>query len=667
MPVTQQVRPQSVAPLGDSWRRTRRRTSVGWRLWTVVLLAAWCTLADGLSAQEPFCSGDCDGNEIVNVSELITAVGIALGSRDVRICTPADFNRDGQIAVEEIVRAVRMALGESPCVRVTIDVPGVCQQPGGRGSSGLRPCDVDTIVNAYRCVQRDGCLAAVRPLRELVGSARVGDRGLFTIAIDRDAGDDAVVLESLIVGAKITELRAIVIGPAGNFPTVAGATPDPVAITPFTEAALLILEAEGLENFSDQGVSDVVDAVGRAAAIPGVYDDVDAAEAVMIAFNRANDDPEVDVVIAAAMQDRSPTPTSNTPPTPTRPTPPTATVTRTRTPTPTLPPPRAIAYVAIGSNRVALVDLDTEEVDTLQVGNRPVDVSASPDGRFVLVANADSDTVTVIDARAHRILGETPNLRPGMADAPKAARMAPSGTRAFVVNSGTNLVDVFDISPLLNDEPITTPVRTIPVGDEPIDIAIVGPPLNIALVTNHAEPASLSVIDIASDPYFERHRIPVPNPVSRIAVTPDGTYAYITTEAPASTREVLAIDVVRAAAGERDSREFSVGSAPSSVAILPDGSHVFVVTRGDPGINVIERTAGGFGTPRNRVGLQAGRQPNFIALTGNGRFAYITNLQGSAVTMIDTVLAIVGPLDELSAIPDVGTPQFGIAIVDKRD
>ncbi len=60
------------------------------------------------------CNGDCDGNGAVSVSELVTMVGIALGSRDMASCPVADTNGDGVITVNELVMMTRFALDGCP-------------------------------------------------------------------------------------------------------------------------------------------------------------------------------------------------------------------------------------------------------------------------------------------------------------------------------------------------------------------------------------------------------------------------------------------------------------------------------------------------------------------------------------------------------------------------
>ena len=60
------------------------------------------------------CGGDCGGDGLVTVNELITGVNIALGSAATTQCLSLDANDDGQVAVNELVAAVANALAGCP-------------------------------------------------------------------------------------------------------------------------------------------------------------------------------------------------------------------------------------------------------------------------------------------------------------------------------------------------------------------------------------------------------------------------------------------------------------------------------------------------------------------------------------------------------------------------
>lgn len=62
----------------------------------------------------PACVGDCDGDGMVGVAELITGVGISLGEQPLSRCVALDANGDGELRIDELVMAVNAALGGCP-------------------------------------------------------------------------------------------------------------------------------------------------------------------------------------------------------------------------------------------------------------------------------------------------------------------------------------------------------------------------------------------------------------------------------------------------------------------------------------------------------------------------------------------------------------------------
>lgn len=59
---------------------------------------------------KPACIGDCDGDGVVTVNEVVTLVRVLLGQTPLGLCAEADVNGDGAIDVAEIVKAVRSLL-----------------------------------------------------------------------------------------------------------------------------------------------------------------------------------------------------------------------------------------------------------------------------------------------------------------------------------------------------------------------------------------------------------------------------------------------------------------------------------------------------------------------------------------------------------------------------
>jgi len=56
------------------------------------------------------CVGDCNGNGVVTVNELIIGVNIALGNAPVTACPAFDPNHDGRVGINELIAAVNNLL-----------------------------------------------------------------------------------------------------------------------------------------------------------------------------------------------------------------------------------------------------------------------------------------------------------------------------------------------------------------------------------------------------------------------------------------------------------------------------------------------------------------------------------------------------------------------------
>jgi hypothetical protein len=85
------------------------------------------------------CPGDCDGDGIVAVNELVLAVAVALGSADVDRCSAADRDGDGEVAIEELIAAVNVAL--DGCMIPTPTVPPGPVDCGNGTADAEEECD----------------------------------------------------------------------------------------------------------------------------------------------------------------------------------------------------------------------------------------------------------------------------------------------------------------------------------------------------------------------------------------------------------------------------------------------------------------------------------------------------------------------------------------------
>jgi YVTN family beta-propeller protein len=134
------------------------------------------------------------------------------------------------------------------------------------------------------------------------------------------------------------------------------------------------------------------------------------------------------------------------------------------------------------SGTVSVVDLrEGKETAQIATGLHPSDLELSADGRWLYVANANSDSVTVVDATTRAVAAEV-SVRPDHAlpfgSAPNALSLSPDGRRLYVANGGNNAVAVLSVA-----HPAAPRVEGfIPTGWYPGALAIDGTRLHVANV-----------------------------------------------------------------------------------------------------------------------------------------------------------------------------------------
>lgn len=121
---------------------------------------------------------------------------------------------------------------------------------------------------------------------------------------------------------------------------------------------------------------------------------------------------------------------------------------------------------AASEGSVSIVDLESGQVTAeLLTGLHASGLAVSPDQRFVLCANAASDTVSVVDVE-RRTVAATIWARSKPSDllgaSPNAVTFAPDGHRFYVANGSQNAIGVCQFDP--NDLPKSRLLGLIPVG-----------------------------------------------------------------------------------------------------------------------------------------------------------------------------------------------------------
>ena len=101
-----------------------------------------------------------------------------------------------------------------------------------------------------------------------------------------------------------------------------------------------------------------------------------------------------------------------------------------------------LAYVTDQSrDRLRVVDLvEGVTLDSLDVGDRPVDVQITPDGNTLYVANWNSRDLTVVDVVSKTVTGTIV-----IGSVPAEVSITPDGARAYVTSLDRGVISVLDL------------------------------------------------------------------------------------------------------------------------------------------------------------------------------------------------------------------------------
>jgi 6-phosphogluconolactonase (cycloisomerase 2 family) len=239
----------------------------------------------------------------------------------------------------------------------------------------------------------------------------------------------------------------------------------------------------------------------------------------------------------------------------------------------------------------------------------------------------------------------------------------------FVANSASSNIGAFAVDPTTGS---LVPIASSPfaVSGTPFFISV-DPSGKFAYVTNPASsnvlaftinPGTATLAPIAGSPYAIG-TFPSGNP-SRIAVASNDKFAYVTDLETTASVYAFSIDPTVGALAPISGSPFAtdanpVGSNPVSIAITPNGSFAYVTTENPSGSIVgkiwaytIDSTTGALtpipGSPFDPIGGLYG--PTSVTVDPTGRFAYIPNALDSYIYGF-TIDQMTGALTEMVGSP----------------
>ena len=266
----------------------------------------------------------------------------------------------------------------------------------------------------------------------------------------------------------------------------------------------------------------------------------------------------------------------------------------------------------------------------IPVGEGPLAIAVTPDGKTAYVVNSLSDTVTPITTATNTLAGRS---------------------RSEVIHPTTTQRDSdhAEREDGLRRQHIGPHRHPDHDRDEHCRSRDPGRPGSVRHRDHAEQQDRLRPQPGLGDPHRHRHRHEhcrasdqCGGRPSAIAITPNGKTAYVT----AFSGTVTPIATATNAPGARIPR----GSTPAAIAITPDGKTAYVAESTEPGavtpITIATNTA--------RAPITVGGSPEIIAITPNGKTAYATgetSISPGTMTPIATATNTAGPPVPVGADP----------------
>ncbi|PYM62021.1 MAG: hypothetical protein DMD79_11525 [Candidatus Rokuibacteriota bacterium] len=305
----------------------------------------------------------------------------------------------------------------------------------------------------------------------------------------------------------------------------------------------------------------------------------------------------------------------------------------------------------------------------VEVGDRPLGLAMTPDGRHLLVSNNGQgvQSLAVVDLASRTVVQTLPY------PAPEALFLgvvvSPDGRRAYASSGGNNTIRVYDLDQgrLFERERIALGARGARVYPAGLALSADGGTLYaalnlagaVAVVDLPARSVRASIPlpwtgrpdDLGPLPYalalagsrlyvsewngggvtvIDVHglrvlgHVPTGAHASALTLSPDGTRLYV---ANATSDTVSVVDTATdTVVGTVDLAPYPgapMGSLPNAVAVSPDGRTLYVANGGNNDVAVVDTT-----TFRIRGLIPTAWFPSALAVSRDGRLLYVLNMKG---------------------------------------
>lgn len=299
-----------------------------------------------------------------------------------------------------------------------------------------------------------------------------------------------------------------------------------------------------------------------------------------------------------------------------------------------LPLDRGVSQFAIGAGGL----LSPRTPATVPVDGSPHGIAVSPDGKSAYITFVDSVLEYDIDPHNGSLSPKNPaSISAGVN--PNGVAVSPDSESVYVTN-GIGTISQYNADPR-NGALSPKDPATVPAGPYPAEIAV-NPDGKSAYVSNaYVNPTKgqgATVSQFSIDPQSGALSPKTPATVATgqaphgIAVTPNGKNAYVTT----FDRTVWQYTVDPTTGGLSPKTPITVPAGsndpsipPVSIAVTPDGTSAYVVSLGFRVNGIISQfsidSQSGALAPKTPADLVAEPQSAQIAVTSDGKNAYVTN------------------------------------------
>jgi len=166
------------------------------------------------------------------------------------------------------------------------------------------------------------------------------------------------------------------------------------------------------------------------------------------------------------------------------------------------------------------------------------------------------------------------------------------------------------------------------------------------LYVAEATAKQIAVVDLTSGKV--KKNISVSDSPSGIAISPDGTWLYITIAAPKGV-----VDVVKLSRGKVvDS--ISVGHTAVAPVLSPDGKTLYVCNRFNNNVGIVDTVSG-----KQTGNIPVSREPFAMTMTPDGKFLFVANLLPAGAADADYASAVVSVIDTVAkkSVTDIRLPN----------